>query len=321
MSGGGRAREGAFPCDLCGGRAFRDYAPAIYRAGAESFGLVRCRSCTLVQVRPLPPDEKIAALYDDGYFEKDYDSCLSESGYFDNTRKLKERYGAILDELERLAGAGDLLEAGCAGGYFLDLARSRGWNVKGVEITAAGEQYARARLGLDVRRGAFPPAPWWDDESFDVVYMGHVLEHTPSPSSAAAEAARLLRPGGVFLVEVPTYIDSFYFRTLRVAVPALRKAGIGGSSLLRALKFPGPDETIPPYHLYEFRRATLAALLKKNGFHVERTFARVPRPDDLDGAKSFTGRLLKTLFRLLDFLARRWGMQGGNIAMYARKGI
>ena len=149
--------------------------------------------------------------------------------------------------------------------------------------------------------------------------MGHGLEHTPGPSAAAADAARLLRPGGIFLVEVPTYIDSIYFRLLRAAVPVLRKTGIGGSSLLRALKFPAPGETIPPYHLYEFRRATLAALLESHRFRVVRSISRVPCPDQLLAARSLSGRLWKRAFGLLDSLALRWGMQGGNVAMYARK--
>jgi SAM-dependent methyltransferase len=47
------------------------------------------------------------------------------------------------------------------------------------------------------------------DESFDVVVANHMLYHVPEPGQAAAEFARVLRPGGVLLAATngPSHLD------------------------------------------------------------------------------------------------------------------
>jgi SAM-dependent methyltransferase len=42
-----------------------------------------------------------------------------------------------------------------------------------------------------------------DDESFDVVYCSHVLEHIPDDRKAIAELFRVLKPGGWAILQVP----------------------------------------------------------------------------------------------------------------------
>jgi SAM-dependent methyltransferase len=306
------------PCDLCGGALFAPYVPHMYALAGRAHDLVRCASCSLVQVLPLPDAAAIASMYGDDYFEKDYDSCLSEASYFDSFPRLMSRYGALLDAIEALAPRGDLFEVGCAGAYFLALARDPGWRVRGLEITAAGTDHARGTLGLDVVRGAFP-APELGAAPVDVLYMGHVLEHLRSPAAGIEAAARWIRPGGLLVVEVPTYVDSPYFRALRRALPLLRLAGLDRGGLLRALKFPVAGETMEPFHLYEFRRATLARLLERFGWRVLRTESRVPKPDGVARARDPLSRAIGLGFDALDLAALRFGLPGGNIAAFARR--
>ena len=85
-----------------------------------------------------------------------------------------ERYGALLDAIEAQMPARALLQVGAAGGYFLQLARERGWAVRGIEITEVGTRHARDVLGLDVERQQFS-GPRARPGPSDVVYLGHVL--------------------------------------------------------------------------------------------------------------------------------------------------
>jgi len=43
------------------------------------------------------------------------------------------------------------------------------------------------------------------DESFDIVISTNVLEHLPDPAKAFLEVARVLKPGGIFLVKTPNW--------------------------------------------------------------------------------------------------------------------
>ncbi|HKJ23313.1 MAG TPA: class I SAM-dependent methyltransferase, partial [Myxococcota bacterium] len=270
-----------------------------------------------------PDPETVASLYGDDYFEKDYDSCLSEASYFDSFPRLLARYGALLDAIEAQRGPGrapgSLFEIGCAGGWFLKIARDRGWRVGGQEITGVGARHARETLGLDVEHAPFPGgarAP----EPCDVVYLGHVLEHLRSPREGLAAAGAWLRPGGLLVVEVPTYVASLWFRGLRPAVPWLRRLGLDPGGVLRVLKFPSPGETIEPFHLYEFQPRTLARLLEGAGYRVVRMESRVPKPDSLAAPRGAAARAAGAGFDALDLAARRLGWTGGNVTAFARSG-
>ncbi|MGH0036842.1 MAG: methyltransferase domain-containing protein [Myxococcota bacterium] len=305
-------------CDLCAGSAFDPYVPHMYSLAGRPFDLVRCRACSLVQVRPLPDPSAVEAMYGDDYFDKDYDSCLHEESYFDSFPRLMERYGKLLDEIEREQAPGALFEVGCAGGWFLELARERGWKVRGVEITRVGADHARRVLGLDVERSTFPGDPL-PGGPYDVVYMGHVLEHLRSPTRGVETAVAALRPGGLLVVEVPSYVDSAWFRALRRGLPGLRALGLDAGGLLRALKFPRPGETMEPFHLYEFRRRTLTRLLEGHGLRVLRTVSRVPKPDSLARSANPLLRAIGRGFDVLDAAALHWGLPGGNLAAFARR--
>ena len=48
------------------------------------------------------------------------------------------------------------------------------------------------------------------DESFDVIYCSHVLEHVPEDRKAMAEFHRLLKPGGWAVINVPVTEESTF---------------------------------------------------------------------------------------------------------------
>jgi len=50
----------------------------------------------------------------------------------------------------------------------------------------------------------------FDDNSFDMVYSSHVLEHIPNPERALREIYRVLKPGGINFCVVPTRADKVY---------------------------------------------------------------------------------------------------------------
>lgn len=107
--------------------------------------------------------------------------------------------------LDRAPAGGRVLEIGCHDGHLLSLLAAAGLAVEGVEPSPFA--VAARRRGLAVRQEFFH-ADVFAAGSFDLVVLRHVLEHVPEPAAMVADAARLLRPGGLLYVEVPNSLVS-----------------------------------------------------------------------------------------------------------------
>jgi methionine biosynthesis protein MetW len=100
-------------------------------------------------------------------------------------------------------GQADCLDVGCgdgqsAGVYLSSHARS----YVGVDVSPEVVEQARS-LGLDARTIEDAADLPFDDDSFDFLVCFEVFEHLFSTEQAAAEIARVLRPGGVAMIQVP----------------------------------------------------------------------------------------------------------------------
>jgi SAM-dependent methyltransferase len=97
--------------------------------------------------------------------------------------------------------AGTAIDIGCGSGGNASVLADLGWSVTGLEHSPAGAALTAAR-GLPVVRGDGTLLPF-ADASIDLVMSTDVLEHIEDDAAVAAEAVRVLRPGGRVLVAVP----------------------------------------------------------------------------------------------------------------------
>lgn len=129
-----------------------------------------------------------------------------------------------------------VVEVGCGtGGFSKRLAATHpDWRVRGVEPSEQAASVAETR-GCDVCLGTFERLPSQDSD-VDLVIALDVLEHCEDDAHAAREAARVLKPGGKFVLTVPALPslwsshdeDNRHFRryTNSTLSAALRQAGL-----------------------------------------------------------------------------------------------
>ncbi len=110
----------------------------------------------------------------------------------------------------------DVLEVGCGTGLLLHGVSQLARRAFGVDLSDGMLARARQR-GLEVVQGSATELPF-ADASFDVAYSFKVLSHVPDLEKAFAEVARVVRPGGVALLEL------YNTRSLRYAIRRLRPA-------------------------------------------------------------------------------------------------
>jgi ubiquinone/menaquinone biosynthesis C-methylase UbiE/DNA-binding transcriptional ArsR family regulator len=112
---------------------------------------------------------------------------------------------AALVDIVAAAAPRDLLDIGTGTGRMIEVLASRVGQALGIDQSR--EMLAVARVNLEragasngmVRLGDMYQLPL-PDASFDAVVIHQVLHYADRPAAAIAEAARVLRPGGVLLV-------------------------------------------------------------------------------------------------------------------------
>ena len=174
-------------CPICGGR---EHA----RWSARRRSLVRCRECGLVYANPIPQTNAHEPAVGDAAIHTNHQ--LAKRPFF------RRRAHELLEAVERIQGRpGRLLDVGCGIGTELEVARDRGWQAKGIELSAASFRVARSH-GLDVVATPLTEAGL-PAGAFDCVTVNHALDQIPRVRPVLAEVRRVLRPSGLLFVSVP----------------------------------------------------------------------------------------------------------------------
>ncbi len=297
MDWGALPRE-KVPCVLCG------CVDPVLLMVSRGWPVSRCPVCGLVYLSERPTEKSLSAMYSDDYYDR---AEVGYGGYVENFHRFRGVFNRLFEararSLEPYRGAGRLLEVGCAHGFLLDHLKGRGYHVTGVEVSPVASGYASGTLGLDVRRTTLEAAGF-PENSFDIVLMLDVLEHLHRPRDVLREAGRVLKPGGVLLVQCPWEL-THWEEVLQAFLRGKRTGRIH------------PDAV--PAHLYFFSPRTLESTLESGGFRV------VHRESGNYGAVRSrmsppvinTGSPLERAFRLVYY---RLGLQRAMYAAATRLG-
>jgi len=104
--------------------------------------------------------------------------------------------------LEQITPKSKVLDVGCNGGTIGIHLLERNCHVNGVDIVKELVDKAKRR-GIYAREGSAEDLSFYDDNSFDFVLCGEVLENLYDPFEAVQEAYRVLKPGGKYIITVP----------------------------------------------------------------------------------------------------------------------
>ena len=91
------------------------------------------------------------------------------------------------------------LDVGCSSGALLQVAQRCGFCVHGAEPATQAAQTAARIPNAKVFNGFLHDAQY-PDNHFDVITLFEVIEHLTDPVSLVREVARILKPGGIFLI-------------------------------------------------------------------------------------------------------------------------
>ena len=223
-----------------------------------SFGsIVRCAECSLVRIWPMRSNLELAALHSDPeYFNHPYFEARRDL----DRESSRARHRQLLSGLGGNHGAHglSLLDIGCDTGALMSVARDEfGMQVTGLEVSPAAAEVARKQYHLDVRveeiaELKFPP------ESFDIITMVDVIEHTADPVTLLARLFPLLRKEGRLYIATSDH-DAL-----------INALGLMLYQLIGRVSRPLLEKLYIPEHEFYFTRRTLSRLVQQAGFHIVR---------------------------------------------------
>jgi SAM-dependent methyltransferase len=218
-------------CLICGsaklGMLYENVRDRFGVAGGD-YRFLHCHTCGSATLEAPPLADGLAALYPERYTFNRADgerstlraalAALEWRAFYAPTYR---RRVAIFRRLTGLR-CGRVLEIGCGSGLLLVHFRDAGYDVEGVELSAADAAHGRERYGLRIRQGPVESVPLERDR-YDAVILVNVLEHILDPAALLRRAYEVLRPGGCLVAGVPV-VDSAYARMLGARWGAVTEA-------------------------------------------------------------------------------------------------
>jgi len=124
-----------------------------------------------------------------------------------------------------------LVDFGCGGGLLAPYVRDLGYRHVGLDLVPESLRQA-AEHGIAPVRADVHAVPLADGCA-DVVSAGEILEHVADPSTVVAEACRVLRPGGMLVLDTvnATWLGRFVVVTVGERIPGGAPPGIHDPAL------------------------------------------------------------------------------------------
>jgi SAM-dependent methyltransferase len=222
-------------CEIC---TSTEFTPV-----ASKFAVSKCSGCGHIAATNFDHAS------DGDLYEEEFAAATKHPTYafngVDYMPRAMEKWGPLLDRLGGFRTHGRILDIGCSTGVLLNEAKKRGWIPYGLEVSPFAAKIAREKFGITIHEGMLAESTYAVGH-FDAVICSHVLEHVPSASHLLSLIHRILRPGGVLLLLIPTQFSSLSLR-------------LGGR-----IRGQGP-----PIHVQFFNRKNLLRLLRQTGYGIE----------------------------------------------------
>lgn len=253
------------------------------------FRIVQCSTCALIYSNPILPNDQIIKLYRQSEF-------IVES----QLENMAADYLKQFEKIIHLVTKENLLEIGCANGFFLEGVEKYGFkNIYGVEpskeaVSQASEKVRAKIVVSEFKEELFP------EGYFDIICFFQVFDHIADPNGFLQTVYKYLKKGGIVFA---------IHHDIRALMPTVLQS---------------KASTYDVSHIYLWDKQTMCKILEKNGFSIyyirnianryqlDHVIRMLPLPSFIKG---FLRRLLRWL-RLANISLK---MRVENMVCVARK--
>ncbi len=237
-------------CPVCDNTYFSPFLVCEdYTVSQEKFQIVVCEKCNFKFTNPRPDAQNIAQYYhSDNYISHSNTKKGMLAKIYQKVRKISLQ--SKLKHIQKESGLekGSILDYGCGTGDFLKICQENNWEIKGIEPEEIARKQAENLLQTSLKENIFETD--FENQSFDVITLWHVLEHIHLLDETIQKLVSLLKSNGILLIAVPNCAsaDAQKWKEHWAAYDV-------------------------PRHLYHFTPQTLPLLLKKYSIKIDKYMA------------------------------------------------
>lgn len=288
-------------CNMCGvpktlfhymGRRLNQRQGAWpFRKSGISVSILRCKSCGLIFSNPRPEP----ARFEDHYGVSPESYWTPEQLHVDP--RTREEIVYWLKFFTKGVAKPKVLDVGTGTGKWMKVFEAEGSDVYGLEPSPTFAEFAirSNHISPDKLQQCPVEEAKYEDNFFDYISYGAVLEHLYQPSECIERSMKWLKPGGILRIEVPNArwltagIYNLYYRMIFTEF-------VTNLSPMHA-----------PYHLYEFTPKSFELNGVKTGYSTVKV--------QFENAQSFLPGFLNWII----YPIMRWTNSGMQLIVYLQK--
>lgn len=218
------------------------------------YSILRCPNCKLLSLDFQTNYQSfIESYYQEGYFAGD-PKIRAYENYAQEKVNIIKNAQKIFKTIRLYKKSGNLLDVGCAMGFFLEEAEQNNFKAYGVEISEYAAQVAQKKFGNRIYIGSVEnfltnqrSKDMFKNLYFDIIILSDFIEHVNDPRKILKDLRKIIKKDGIIIIQTGD-ADSLWARLM------------GKNWHFFA----------PPQHLYFFSKSTLTKLLSQAGYKVVR---------------------------------------------------
>lgn len=234
------------PCYLCGKKTV---SPLFNKL---DYTILKCSNCSLLSLDFDKEYTKfLKTYYRKGYFTGNK-KLRAYANYADDRPNIETNASKLLKKARKYVKNGNVLDIGCAMGFFMDRAEKHGFTSYGVEVSDYASQIAQKQFKKRIFKGSVEEfikngnkLPEFSRLTFDLITLSDIIEHVKDPRGVLTGLKTVLKPNGVITIQTGDV-----------------------SSIWATLMGKNWHFYAPPQHLYFFSKKTLKTLLEQAGYEV-----------------------------------------------------
>ncbi len=236
-------------CPVCGKTHFLHHLSCVdHYASEEKFELFSCSECGFIFTQNAPDESRIGVYYEtpDYISHSDTTKGLMNRVYHGVREYMLQRKSSLVVS-ESGKSKGSILDIGTGTGYFSNVMKRIGWDVKAIEKNSKAREFAKKNFNLDIDDENSLSS--YSHKSFDAVTLWHVMEHLQNLNATWDILCNILKDDGVLIVAVPNpdSYDASYYKEWWAAYDV-------------------------PRHLWHFSPKTMKMIGEKHGFILKKSY-------------------------------------------------